>query len=116
MPMRKPRKLLTPTQLHILMSVGDGPRHGYAIKQEIERRTAGELTLGPATLYDAIQRMVGARWLVEVPGNPVRSAPGSPRRYYEATALGRREMEIELARLAAIVDRARSDGTLSATG
>ena len=53
---RKPRKLLTPTQLHILMALADGKRHGYAIKQEVERRTEGALNLGPATLYDAIQR------------------------------------------------------------
>ena len=110
---RKPRKLLTPTQLHILMALADGKRHGYAIKQEVERRTDGALNLGPATLYDAIQRLVGAVWIAEVEADTDEATPGSPRRYYRITRAGRVEMKQELDRLAAIVDQARSVGMLS---
>lgn len=109
---RKPRKLVTPTQLHILMTLRDGERHGYAIKQEVEARTEGALNLGPATLYDAIQRLVAAGWIEEVAREDPESAPGSPRRYYRATEAGRTEMRQELDRLADIVDQARSDGLL----
>ena len=110
---RKPRKLLTPTQLHILMALADGKRHGYAIKQEVERRTDGALKLGPATLYDAIQRLVGAAWIAEVAAASDEATPGSARRYYKITRAGRGEMKQELDRLAAIVDQARSIGMLS---
>ncbi len=110
---RKPRKLLTPTQLHILMALADGKRHGYAIKQEVERRTEGALNLGPATLYDAIQRLVGAGWIAEVEAAVDEATPGSPRRYYRIARAGRAEMKQELDRLAAIGDKARSIGMLS---
>ncbi len=110
---RKPRKLLTPTQLHILLALADGKRHGYAIKQEVERRTDGTLNLGPATLYDGIQRLEGAGWIAEVAAAGDEATPGSARRYYRITRSGRAEMKQELDRLAAIVDQARSAGMLS---
>jgi len=54
------RKLqpLRPAVLHILLVLSDGQRHGYAIKQEVERRTDGVVKMGPGTLYESIQRML----------------------------------------------------------
>lgn len=43
-------------EMLILTSLADGPKHGYAIMQDIER-FAGT-TLGPGTLYTAISRLV----------------------------------------------------------
>ena len=40
----------------ILTSLAEGPKHGYAIMQDIEG-FAG-ITLGPGTLYTAISRLV----------------------------------------------------------
>jgi DNA-binding PadR family transcriptional regulator len=42
---------------HILMSLRDGPRHGYGIIQAVEARTDGAFTIGSGTLYSALKRM-----------------------------------------------------------
>ena len=40
-----------------MLALAQGPRHGYAVKQEVEARTGGAIRLGPGTLYEAIQRL-----------------------------------------------------------
>ena len=51
---------LPSAELHILLALLDAERHGYAIKQEVAERTAGEVQLGPGTLYGAIKRMLAS--------------------------------------------------------
>ena len=43
-------------EFHVLLALSDGPRHGYGIMQDVEALTAGELTIGPGTLYSMIKR------------------------------------------------------------
>lgn len=40
----------------ILTSLADGPKHGYAVMQDIEQFSG--INLGPGTLYTAITRLV----------------------------------------------------------
>jgi DNA-binding PadR family transcriptional regulator len=104
-----PRELLTPAGLHILLSLAEGPRHGYGIKLDVEERTAGSLTLGPGTLYEAIHRMERGGWIQRRPGS-------DPRRVtYRLTAAGRKRMQVELERLEEIVEFARARELLSET-
>jgi DNA-binding PadR family transcriptional regulator len=42
---------LKPKILHILLALADGPRHGYAIMQEVAARTEGQVRLWPAAMY-----------------------------------------------------------------
>ena len=49
---------LSPAVFHILLSLGEGERHGYAIKREIAARTQGKLKLGPGVLYGSINKML----------------------------------------------------------
>lgn len=111
-PPRTPRALLSPTNLHILLSLAERDRHGYGIKLDIEERTRGELTVGPATLYEAIYRMA-KEGLVE----PVESRSGGRaeehRRLYRLTAEGRRRMQAELDRLQEILRYAQSRSLLA---
>ena len=100
---------LTPAVLHILLVVADGERHGYAIAQEAEALSDGQVRMGPGTLYGSIQRMVAAGLLDEA------SADEAGRRFYRATALGRRVLALELERLARVVDHARSRRLLPRT-
>ena len=44
--MTRPREILTPAVLHVLLSLVDGVKHGYGIKLEVEERTNGALELG----------------------------------------------------------------------
>ena len=108
-----PRSLLTPAGLHILLALADGDLHGYGIKTDVEDRTGGRLNLGPATLYEAIHRMVQSGWIRETAGSGGGEDGRSNRRkYYRLTKEGRRQMELELARLDEIVRFARSKSLL----
>ena len=48
-------------ELLILSSLAGGPKHGYAIMQEIAGFAGVEL--GPGTLYTAITRLVDEGWI-----------------------------------------------------
>src|SRR5512139_1031891 len=49
---------LPPAVFHILVSLAEGDRHGYAIIQDVAERSDGSVKLGPGTLYRSIQRML----------------------------------------------------------
>ena len=73
--------------LLILASLSSGPKHGYAITQDV-RAFAG-VALGPGTLYGAIGRLE-ERGLIE----PVDS--DDRRRPYRLTGAGRAMLESQL--------------------
>ncbi|HZT14543.1 MAG TPA: PadR family transcriptional regulator [Gaiellaceae bacterium] len=79
----------------ILTSLADGPKHGYALQQDIEA-FAG-VQLGPGTLYGAIARLE-ERGLIEPAG------PSGRRRPYRLTTAGREALADALAELRTIVD------------
>jgi len=68
----------TDPELLILSSLAGGPKHGYAMMQEIAVFSGVEL--GPGTLYTAITRLVEQSWIepVEASGRqrPYRLTPG----------------------------------------
>ena len=100
---------LTPIVLHILLVLAEGERHGYAIAQEIETATNGRVRAGPGTMYGSIQRMLTATLIEEV--SP-RGTEDDRRRYYRATTLGRRVLDLELQRLVDVVAIARDKSLL----
>jgi len=93
---------------HMLLVLADGDRHGYAIKQEVERLTGGVLRLGPGTLYETIQRLERDGLIAEALGRPDPEKDHSQRRYYRLTDLGRGVLEAEVERLGGIIDHARA--------
>ncbi|MFT3897557.1 MAG: PadR family transcriptional regulator [Thermomonas sp.] len=95
---------LSPVMHHILLALLEGERHGYAIMQSVERITDGAVSMGPGTLYGALKRLLDAG-LVEEAGE--RSEGDERRRYYRLTALGRRAVHEETARLQRLVEFAR---------
>jgi DNA-binding PadR family transcriptional regulator len=101
------RRPFSPAVLHILLALTDGPRHGYAIKQEAELRSNGLVRLRPGTLYEAIQRLLDTRLVRETSGDtdPVNGQEAQ-RRYYELTARGRRVLREEIQQLGQLVDYA----------
>jgi len=106
---------LTPVVLHILLTLADGERHGYAIAQEVEETTDGQIRMGPGTLYGSIQRMLSAS-LIEETSQRRRAADDERRRYYRITALGKRALESELQRLSRVVRLARTKHLLRDPG
>jgi len=79
--------------LLILISLADGPKHGYAMTEDI--RGIAEVRLGPGTLYGAIARLE-SRGLIEALARDDRRNP------YQLTALGERSLRERLASLAAV--------------
>jgi DNA-binding PadR family transcriptional regulator len=79
--------------LLILVSLADGPRHGYAITEDI----AGfaEVRFGPGSLYGAIARLE-ARGLIEALESEDRRNP------YRLTARGEKVLRARLASMQAV--------------
>lgn len=118
---------LTPVVLHILLALADGRRdqedvagrHGYAVAQEVEAMTEGQIRMGPGTLYGSIQRMLTSGLIEEIARSKgtrslaATSDDDERRRYYRLSALGRRVLQLELARLARVVVVARAKHLLT---
>jgi PadR family transcriptional regulator, regulatory protein PadR len=73
----------------VLAVLEDGPRHGYELAKEIDRRSAGRLVFHVATLYTTLYRMehdglIAGRWVEK----PLQRR----RRFYRMTAAGRRRL------------------------
>jgi DNA-binding PadR family transcriptional regulator len=92
----------------VLLSLADGPRHGYAIIQDIRARTNDEMRLTASTLYDALARLADRAWIEEsdAPAD-AEASQDARRRYYRLTKLGRDAALAEAARLQRLVDMAR---------
>lgn len=86
--------------LYILISLADGPKHGYAMTQDIEA-VSGQ-RLGPGTLYGAIARLESRGWIEAL-------AVEDRRRPYRLTSEGQRVLRHRLEGLRAVarVGRAR---------
>lgn len=100
---------LPPATLHILLALGDGERHGYAIIQDVEARTDGELRMSAGTLYRSIARMVEQGLIVEVAKRRTRDED-ERRRYYRLTPFGTGVARAEVRRLSHLVRDARARG------
>ncbi|MEQ8156513.1 MAG: PadR family transcriptional regulator [Clostridiaceae bacterium] len=53
---------LTEALFYILLAVRK-PNHGYGIIQDVSEMTEGRVTLGPGTLYGAINSMLKKGWI-----------------------------------------------------
>src|SRR5215475_571937 len=73
----------------VLAALSGGPAHGYAVIQEIHRRSGGAFDLPEGTVYPALHRLektglLGSRWTV--------GDSGRQRRVYSLTGRGRRAL------------------------
>jgi len=101
---------LAPASFHILISLADADRHGYALIQNISDRTAGGVRLGAGTLYRTIQRLLEDGLIVELEDRPDPDEDDERRRYYRITLFGRAVARAEADRLAELVRLARESG------
>jgi DNA-binding PadR family transcriptional regulator len=99
---------LTPAVFHILVVLADGEAHGYAMMQEVTRRSGGVVRLGPGTLYGAISRLLEDGIIEESAERPDPDMDDTRRRYYRLTKFGSRVLAADTERLAELVKAARS--------
>lgn len=109
-PERDPNALLplTPAMFHVLVSLADEPRHGYAIIKDVSTRTDGKVALGTGTLYGIVKRLLAEGLAVESRTRPAALNDDERRKYYRLTAFGRQVVAAETARLKAMVHAARA--------
>jgi DNA-binding PadR family transcriptional regulator len=100
---------LPPATFHILLALLDQDRHGYAIIQDVEARTDGELRMSAGTLYRSIARMVEQSLITEVTKRR-DDAEDTRRRYYRLTSFGHAVAGTEMRRLSDLVRLARQRG------
>ena len=106
---------LTPIAFEVLLSLVDGPQHGYGIKLDIETRTEGELSLGSGTLYQAIQRLERDGLIVGSRTSASERADARRGRSYRLQPAGRAAVTDHLRRLSRVVDYARARKLLPVT-
>ncbi len=107
---------LTPAVFHILLALADQERHGYSIMQEVQALTAGQVKMGPGTLYGTIKRMLQMQLIEETEDRPDPELDDQRRRYYRLSGLGRRVLKAEAQRLESLVDAARKREILGSDG
>ncbi|AXX30780.1 Transcriptional regulator, PadR family [Actinosynnema pretiosum subsp. pretiosum] len=93
-------KSMTEQALLVLTALTEGPRHGYAIVQNVDALSEGRTRLRVGTLYGVLDRLV-AEGLAEPDRDEVHQ--GRLRRYYRITEPGVRALTAEVARLDATV-------------
>jgi len=82
----------------VLLALSDGPKHGYAITEDILQQTG--IRLGPGTLYGSLTKLV-ERGLI----CPLESE--DRRRPYEITEAGRAALQAQLTSWSRIVEAGR---------
>jgi DNA-binding PadR family transcriptional regulator len=98
---------LKPLVFHILLSLADGERHGYAITQDIASRTHARMRIEPGNLYRSLKVLLDDGLIEESERRPAADLDDERRRYYRLTALGRRVAVAEIARLEGLVADAK---------
>ena len=99
---------LKPADFHILLTLLDGPLHGYGIMKEVERESGGEVRLEIGSLYRVLGRLLNDGLLEMGDGD-------GRRQYYSLSRLGRKVLKAEAQRLAGLVDLVRARKLLRET-
>jgi DNA-binding PadR family transcriptional regulator len=97
---------------HVLVSLADRDRHGYAVMQDVIERTDGALRLSPSSLYASIRRLLEQGLIEELAERPDPENDDERRRYYRLTRLGRAVATAEARRLERLLGDARATGLL----
>lgn len=107
---------LTPAVFNILLALVDSEKHGYAIMQDVEANTRGQVKMGPGTLYGSIRRMLTAGLIEESDERPDPELDDQRRRYYRLTDLGGHVLRLESRRLLDQISLVRLKGVLEGSG
>jgi DNA-binding PadR family transcriptional regulator len=84
----------TDVSLLIMLSLAEGPKHGYAMIEDIQR-FSGTL-LEPGTLYGAVMRLEKRGW--------IEALPAEDRRHpYRLSAAGAEALRVQVATLRRVV-------------
>ncbi|KIL51601.1 hypothetical protein KP77_11130 [Jeotgalibacillus alimentarius] len=88
---------LTHTTFYTLIAL-EHPLHGYGIMQKVEQVSAGDVKIGPGTLYSALNKLEKQKLIKKVDGDT-----GDRRKLYTLTGLGQEVIRLEYRRLTHLV-------------
>lgn len=94
---------LTPVVFHVLLALGEGPLHGYAIMKRVARESG--MNMGPGTVYGSLQRLEDAGWVAET--DAVETGDRRRGRAFELTNEGAVALQAEARRITGL---ARHEG------
>ena len=97
------RDEIPPGTLYLLILrtlVRSGEMHGYEIANSIQRISNDVLQVEEGSLYPALQRMLIKGWVTAKWGT---TAGNRRARYYQLTALGRKQLEVEKSQFERVV-------------
>lgn len=89
---RSPYLPLTETTYYILLALLE-PAHGYAIMQNVEEMSDGDVRIAAGTMYGAIENMLKLGWIQSVPNQDKR------RKVYHITPSGQNMLKLETQRI-----------------
>jgi PadR family transcriptional regulator PadR len=93
MPKHQNDRLQGTLDLLILKAIArSGPLHGYVIAQRIQQAAGDYLRIEEGSLYPALHRMTGEKWLQAEWGTTETNRKA---RFYTLTAAGKRQLEEE---------------------
>lgn len=98
---------LSATDFQLLLSLIDGPLHGYAIGKAVKEASGGRVRIGLGSLYRIIARLLGNGLLREADSESATQDEGASRRQYRLSALGEAVLRAEVNRLSEAVEFAR---------
>ncbi len=98
---------LTPVSFEILLALAGSEQHGYGVMLDVERRTAGAISLHAGSLYRALNRLLESGLIEELEERPDPDQDDQRRRYYRLTAKGVEVARGEARRLELLVEAAR---------
>ena len=82
-------------ELYVLIALGAGPAHGYAIGKELEQRSNGRLRPTTGALYQVLRRLAEAG-LIRSVATPTEV--DGRRKYFELSSAGRKAVATEAKR------------------
>ena len=109
-----PEVALTPAMFQVLLALGDGEKHGYAILKDVEQQTGGHVHLSTGTLYAIIKRLLSEGVIEECRNRPPAEEDDQRRRYYRLTTAGRQVVVAEAERMEKLIATARQKNFLHA--
>jgi DNA-binding PadR family transcriptional regulator len=98
----------------VLAAIAERPRYGYEMVERIRELTDGRVSIRPGNLYRILHRLVEQRLATEMKG--ARPGEDPRRRYFQATAPGKRAAANELAMYATVLKRASALKELLSNG
>ena len=98
--------MLPELSLQILLALGQGPAHGYAIGKDIEQRSDGRLGITTGALYQALKRLADDGF-IRASSAAQHEGGDARRKVFVLTPAGRAAAAAELRRLANLVSVGR---------